>query len=647
MAVYHVPAMAHPDCAPLAVLGLLLAQPPSGSLYKSLVETKRATAVFAGGCGGYDPGVFTVGAALPPDVDGREVERLLLDGAEGRTPANFKAEDVQRIAAQFELSYRQVLKAPENAVGLLSEAIAGGDWRLIFKLLEDVQQVSLADVNRVAKQYLQPANRSIGRYQPVNVADKVEIPLVRERAAGLETLKMNQPMSAGEHFDPTPAALQARTTHQTLASGIQLALLPKKTRGDTVVLSMRLRWGEARAVANAVEAGWVAPLMFEGTSRHNRQQLQDESVKLKGGFNIRSDGQGATISLQAERDTLLPMLALLREVLREPMLPGEAFERMRGQALAGSQGEAKEPEALRAEAIRPYYNTQLGLKPGDPAYGWSREEQQARIRAATLNQVRDFYQRYWSANSMAVAVVGDLPPGLDVAIEALFGNWKKPEAPAFVRHTDPFKPVAPARFDVQASDKANAVIRLRQELKLSSRDADYVALSLANHMLGGGGLESRLPKRVRGQEGLSYGVGSELNADFWDDSGHWSIGANFAPQNRERLIAAVQDEIRKLLAEGFTQAELDRARNDVLQGRRQQRSNDNALASNLIYQMDTGEDWLTGSERGDERRRNITLEQVNDALRRTLNPDAWVISTAGDFAARPQAAPTPPDKAKP
>ena len=113
-----------------------------------MVETKKATQVFAGGCGSYDPGVFTIGASLPPGVDGREVERLLLDGAEGRGRPPFTGEDVQRIAAQFELSYRQVLKSPENAVGLLSDAIAGGDWRLIFKLLESVRQVSLDDVIR-------------------------------------------------------------------------------------------------------------------------------------------------------------------------------------------------------------------------------------------------------------------------------------------------------------------------------------------------------------------------------------------------------------------------------------------------------------------------------------------------------------------
>jgi zinc protease len=448
---------------------------------------------------------------------------------------------------------------------------------------------------------------------------------------------MDEVISAGELFDPTPAALQARTTRQTLASGIEIALLPKKTRGDTVLVQMRLRWADARQVVGAVEAGWVAPLMFEGTNHHSRQALQDESVKLKGGFNVQADSQGASISVQAERDTLLPMLALLREVLREPLLPPEAFERMRGQAIASLQGEAKEPEALRDEATRAYYNTQLGLTPADPAYRYSREEQQARIRQVTLAQVRAFYQRYWSANAMSVAVVGDAPEGVDVAIEALFGNWKKPDAPAYVRHTEPFKPVAAARFDVQANDKANAVVRLRQEIKLSSRDADFVALSLANHMLGGGGLESRLPKRVRGAEGLSYGIGSELHADYWDDSGSWRIGANFAPQNREKLLAAVQDEVRKLLDDGFTQAELDRARNDVLQGRRQQRSNDRALAGTLLSHIDTGEDWLTGAERGDQARRDVTLDQVNDALRRTLKPDAWVISTAGDFAAKPQA----------
>ncbi|MDC8786980.1 M16 family metallopeptidase [Roseateles koreensis] len=640
MALYHVPGMAHPDCAGLSVLGQLLAQQPSGSLYKQLVESKQAVAVFAGGCGGYDPGVFTVGAVLPPAADASAVELALLKGVEVPANTSFKAEDVQRIAAQYELGYRQILKSPEAAVGLLSESVAAGDWRLIFKLIENVRTIKTEDVARIAQLYLQPANRSMGSYTPVEQPIKVEVPRVSDRSAGLDDLKMDQVISAGESFDPTPTALEARTRRLVMPSGIKLAVLPKKNRGDTVTVSMNLRWADARGVALAEEAGWVSTLLFEGTAKHSRQALIDESVKLKGGFNISGGGQGASVSVQAEKSTLIPLLGLVAEVLREPTFPAEAFERIKAQSLASFEAGAKEPQTLRAELTQPYYNAQLGLKPGDPGYAFSRSENLARLQGVSLEAIKAFYQRYWSANEMEIAVVGDLPDGLDVALDRLFGDWKKPTAPAYERWLDEYKAVAPARFDAQAKDKANAIVELRQEIRLNNRSADYPLLDLANHMLGGGAMESRLAKRVRQTEGLSYGMGSSVNVGYWDDASTWSIHASFAPENRERLLAATRDEIAKVLKSGFTQDELDRARNDVLQARRQSRSDDGALAGALLNQLETQTAWQR-FEQGDQRRREATLEQVNAVLRKYLLPEAWVISTAGDFLAKPPLAAEP------
>lgn len=631
LAAYHVPGMAHPDCAALNVLGPLLAQPPGGSLYKTLVEGKLATQVFAGGCGGYDPGVFSVGAAYAAGADARELERQLLDEVEGRTRVAIKAEDVQRITAQFELGYRQILKTPETAVLVLSEAVAAGDWRLIFKLLEDVRHIKPEDVERVAKRYLQPSNRSLGRYVPVAATERVEVPRVAARDAGLETLKLDTVLAAGEAFDASPSALEARSRRSSLPGGARLALLPKQNRGDSVLLALRLRWADLPAVYQEHAAGLVGALISEGTARHNRQQLQDESVRLKGGFRIQAGLQGANISINAERDTLLPMLALVQEVLREPSFPAAALERLKTQALAELQAGARDSDQLRQEATRAHYNRERGLKPGDIGYQSSPAERLAQLRAITLTQVQGFYQRYWSANEADVAVVGSLPeePALRAALDSLLAGWKKPEAPRFVRRISPYQPVAGARFDVQVADKANALLQMRQELRLSSRDEDYPALALANLMLGGS-LDSRLAKRVRREEGLSYRVGSELQADRWDDSGSWSISTSFAPKNRERLLAIIQEEIARLLDDGFEPEELEHARNNALQGRLQTRGNDIALASVLLGQLETGETWEQ-TESQDQRLRALDLSAVNAALRRHLKPAAWVISTAGDY----------------
>ncbi|HEX2010305.1 MAG TPA: pitrilysin family protein [Roseateles sp.] len=633
LAAYHVPAFAHPDCAALAVLGRLLAQSPGGSLHKSLVEGKLAAQVFAGGCGGWDPGLFNVGALAAPGANLAELERRLLDEVENRAREGFRTEEVQRVAAQFELGYRQLLKTPEQAVLLMSEAVAAGDWRLVFKTLDGVRSVGLDDVRRVAARYLRPANRSLGRYLPAQQADKVEIPAVGARDAGLDALKLDQLLAEGEVFDPNPAALQARTQRLSLPSGIKLALLPKQNRGDAVLLQIRLRWAALPEVIPARGAAFVDRMLAEGTATMDRQALLDETVRLKGRFTIGGHPQGATLLLQAERDTLLPLLALVQQVLRQPALPEPAFARLKGQALASLASSGRDPEALRQEEVRQHYNQARGLNPGQPGYLGSRSERLELLRATELADVREFYQRYWSANSAEVAAVGSLPEGLEREIERLFGDWKKPAAPAFQRWRTPYRPVPPLRVDVQVGDKANAVLLMRQELRLSNDDADYPALLLANQMLGGG-IDSRLARRLRQQDGLSYRLGSQLQADRWDEAGAWLISANFAPENRERILAGLQAEISTLLNQGFGAAELEHARNELLQARRRLRSEDAALAGLLLEQFDTGEDW-TRLDRDEERLRTLGLDEVNAALRRHLQPAAWVISTAGDYQARP------------
>ncbi|QPF73361.1 insulinase family protein [Roseateles sp. DAIF2] len=633
VAAYHVPALAHPDCAALALLTPLLVQSGSGSLHKALVEGKLANQVFAGGCGGWDPGLFHVGVAPAPGVELRELEQRLFEELESRSHQGFAAAEVQRAVTQFELGYRQILKQPERAVLLLSEAVAAGDWRLIFKTLEEARRVTPEDLRRVATRYLRASNRSYGRYLPVAEADRVEVPPVADRSAGLDALRPDQALAQGEAFDLAPAELQARTRRLTLPSGIRLALLPKRNRGEAVSLQMRLRWAALPAVQQLRGAAFVDGMLTEGSLRRDRQALMDEAVRLRGSFVINAAPQGATIRLQAERDTLLPLLALLQEVLQQPAFPEAAFARLKTRVLTGLEGEARDPDALRQEEVRLHYNRARGLHLGQPDYLWSRAERAALMRATELADVREFHRRYWSANEAEIAVVGTLPEGLETEIERLFGGWKKPGAPAFERWSTPYVAVPPLRVDAQADDKANAVLQMRQELQLSTLDTDYLPLVLANRLLGGG-LDSRLAKRLRHRDGLSYRHASELQADRWDRAGAWLLMADFAPEQRERVLAAIREEVDRLLAQGFEAEELERVRLEALQARQRARSEDGALLGALLAQLDSGEDWLAQA-RDEERLRGLSLAELNAALRRHLRPEAWVISTAGDYRARP------------
>ena len=267
---------------------------------------------------------------------------------------------------------------------------------------------------------------------------------------------------------------------------------------------------------------------------------------------------------------------------------------------------------------------------GHPDYLKSLDDRIHAIQSTTIEDIRGMHRDWWSANEARVSVVGALPEGLEAEIEALFGAWKKPAAGRFVRHEPRHVPVPAARFDAKAPDKANAVLRMHQTLALSAQDADFLPAVLVAHVLGGGALENRLAVRVRQQEGLSYSVSTGLNAPWHGDAAALEINASFSPADRERLIALVREELQKLAEHGITEAELARARNDLLQGWQQARNNDAALASQLLSLADQQRDWLA-LQRREQSLLALSVEQVNAIWRRLVRPDAFVVSTAGDY----------------
>jgi zinc protease len=632
LANYHVPAITHPDTPALLVYGLLMSLQPSGQLYKQLVEPKLAVAAGLAGIGGADPYVTSAYAVLPPDGDVAKVEALLLDLAEGRAAKPFDESELTRVREIAVNSYRQQMKNPEALIQQISSLIAAGDWRLLFQLMEDIPKVTLADVERVRQAYFKPANRTLGRYLPATSVERVEIPPAPPLAQRLAELQGPPKVEAGEQLDPVPAVLETRMQRATLPSGIALHTLRKQTRGNTVVLQMQLRWGERDATFARNGTGLVGSLMDEGSSGFSKQQLQDALIKLRANLNISSYDQGASIFLSAERDTLLPALRVAADALLRPLFPQDAFDREIKSAIAGIEASRQEPGVLRQEATRAHYNQARGVRLGHPDYVMSVDERIANLRATTLDDIRRFHGEYWSANDAQVSVVGALPDGLAAEIDQLFGAWKKPAAPKFVRHVPQHVAVPPARFDAIARDKANAIVRLHQTLPLNVEDADYAALELAVHIFGGGGLESRLSARVRQKEGLTYGIGASLSADYWGNAGSFAIQASFAPDKRERVIAVVQEEVARMAAEGITAAELARAKHDILEGRKQGRADPAALAGGLLSLAERGETWAAAQKR-DEALAAVTVEQANAAWRQHIRAAGFVISTAGDFKA--------------
>src|SRR5262249_52597410 len=173
-------------------------------------------------------------------------------------------------------------------------------------------------------------------------------------------------VASGEAFDPSTANINARTRSVDLPGGLKVALLPKKTRGGTVLLRLTFRFGDETSLMNrSVAAALTGQLLMRGTAKHTRQQIQDEFDRLKartfvfGGVFVVSGG------METVRDNLPAALTLVPEVLREPSFPASEFDQLKQEQIAFMERQLKEPQAVAGSAFGRHMNP---YPKGDPRY---------------------------------------------------------------------------------------------------------------------------------------------------------------------------------------------------------------------------------------------------------------------------------------
>jgi len=638
-AIYHVPAAADPDAAAVQVLVEVLSDTPSGRLHKALVETKKASSV-----SGYmqptrEPGFVSFNTEVRQDASLDEARNTMLQTIDAIATTPATQEEVERAKTGILKNIDLVLNQSDRLGLVMSESIAAGDWRLFFLDRDRIRQVTPADVQRVAVAYLKPSNRTVGLFIPTPKPERSEIPPTPDVMAMVKDYKGGAVMAQGETFDPSPANIESRTMRSTLPSGLKIALLPKKTRGGTVVANMTLRYGDEKSLMNRSGAADLAASMLNrGTSKHTRQQIKDEFDRLKARVNVSGGPTQVNVSIETVRENLPAVMRLVAEVLRDPVFPATELEQLKQEELAQIEQQKSEPQAMASVAFGRHTSR---YPKGDVRYVSTPDEDVAEVKSTTLEEVKKFYADFYGASNGELAVVGDFDPKeVSVLAADLFGNWKSPQP--FTRVARPYQDVPMLNQSLEAPDKANAFFLAGMSLNLRDDDPDYPALVLGNYMLGGGFLNSRLATRIRQKEGLSYGVGSQFNASPLDKNGSFVTFAIYAPQNVTRLEAAFKEEIARALKDGFAEKEIAEAKSGYLQSRQVFRAQDGALARTLASDLFLSRTlaWDADIEKKIEA---LTAVQITAAMRRHIDASKISIIKAGDFA-KAKTAPAAPVK---
>ncbi|MBA4108947.1 MAG: insulinase family protein [Leptothrix sp. (in: Bacteria)] len=628
---YHVVPGAHPDFAAVELLEVIMGDNPSGRLHKRLTDQQLAASVFSFSQALADPGFMIMGAQLAPGQDVEASRKALLDVVEsvGREPIT--QEELDRARTKWLNDWDMGFADSQHVGVALSSAVAQGDWRLMFLSRDRVKAVKLADVQRVAQQYLVQSNRTVGAYLPTGTPVRAPTPQHVDVVAMLKDFKGQDAGVQAETFVASPANINARTQRLTIEPGLKVALLPKTTRGQAVRATLTLRMGDEKSLVNWGEVpSALGELLDKGSSNLNRQQVQDRMDALQAEVSFQADDGILSVGISTKRENLPAAIELVGDLLRHPSLPADALEEIRRQALTGLEGQRKEPQAVLNEALSRHGNP---YPRGDVRHARTFDEIESDWRAVKIEQVREFHAKFVGASQAQFAAVGDFDAkAVTSALQRALGGWKSQQAIA--RVPSPLIPVPPTRLVLPTPDKQNAAMQVLQDLPLNDLHPDYPAFMLANHLLGSGG-DSRFWNRIREKEGLSYSVYSAVQWNAIEPNSQWIASAIFAPQNRSKVEAAFREEVAKVLAQGFTQAEFEAGKRGLLNFRQLSRAQDARLAAAWVSNLYLDRTFEV-SAKVDAALEALTLDQVNQALRRYLKPDQFVFGLAGDFKDKAQ-----------
>jgi zinc protease len=625
---YHTPSVADKDYAANDALIEILTNNPSGILYKKLVETKLASKISGYSMTLYDPGFSYFECEVPKDKSIDSAKWALFSTADEVGMMNFTEEDLTRAKNTILKGIEARTSKTTDLAIQMTEFIGAGDWRLYFLYRDRIEKLTVADLQAAAKKYYKTSNRTYGVFMPDAAPERTTVSETPDIAKLLNGYKGKEVAAQKANFENTIENIKKHIEYGTLPNGGKYALLEKPTKGDKIRAAITLRFGDEKSLASRSEIGGVlASMLKTGTTTKSKKEIKDELDRLKTDISF-SGGPGTlSIGINTDRQNLPAALALLDDLLQHPKFDATEFEKVIIDTKADYEAQKSDPQTIAFEKLG---KLTTNYSKDHPLYASSTDESLEDLVKVKLDDVKKYYKDFYGANNSVSTFVGEIDKKQVTAfLQNSFGKWNSKE---------PYKEIEYKYFETKGTtetintpDKTNAMLAGGINLNISRKHPDYPSIIMANELLGGGAfLSSRIPQRLRENEGMSYGAGSFMNVQYKYNVGNWGLYAAFNPLYKGRLDSALHQEIDKAIKGGFTQDELSKSISSwAEQNKTSLGSNDNLAGLIRFYLMNDRD--LSQYTDFENKIKELKLDAVNSSLRKYFDTSKLVLIYGGDF----------------
>jgi zinc protease len=584
---WHIPELRHPDVPILDVLAVLLGSGRSSRLYQEIRE--KLGLVNDADAWTYNPGgagLFGMSAVVDPDKFEKARAAMLAEVEKLKTSL-IPAHELGKAVKQFisaTLATRKTMQGQAQDLG--GNWLAANDLNFSERYLAAVKRIAPADVQRVARLYLTPENRTLYALLPNGVAPRT--------------------LTATE-----PATDQA----------IQKFVLPNGLR-LLVKEDHRLPFVEFRAVfqggvltespTNNGITQLLAKMLLKGTKRRSAEDIAREIESVGGSLDSYGGNNSFGVNAEVLSSDFNTGMDLVADVLLHPVFPAPALAREQQVQIAGIRSQRDELLKSASKAMRRALF-------GDTGYGLDPLGTENSVQATQPADLKSFHKKLATPQNCVLAIYGDVKTtDVKAAVEKSFAGWKSSSPPPTL-NSEPSTRNSLLRV-TETRDKKQAVLVIGFP-GTTLRAEDRHALELLQEACSD--LGSRLFLRIRETLGLAYYVGAQSFIGL--APGYFAFYAGTEPEKAGLVEQELLKEADLLRTEGLAPEELQRAKAKVIGQKKIARQDLGGFA------MATALDELYGLGYGytdveDAKLAAVTLDQVKAAAQKYLRSDAAVIA---------------------
>jgi zinc protease len=378
---------------------------------------------------------------------------------------------------------------------------------------------------------------------------------------------------------------------------------------------------DAGSTRNGLQAGLASltnSLLDEGAAGLTADQISQGFDDVGANYGGSAGYDSASISLRSLTDPaiLQPALENLARVLVRPDFPEDAMTRQKNRTLIGIRNKQQSPGALANDAF--FAEVFKGHPYAVPTSGTEES-----VSALQRRDVVGFHKKYYVAKNATIAIVGDLSKAqAQTMVEKLLKELPAGEKPEPIPAVSALK--KPAKVLIEHPSSQTHILLGQTGLKRG--DADYFALYVGNHVLGGGGMISRLFVEIREKRGLSYGANSYFSP--MRENGPFTASLQTRTDQAEEALEVLQDNLEKFINHGPTKTELEASKKNITGGFPLRLDSNSKIVGYLAMIGFYGlpENYL---DTFNTNVNAVTVDQIKDAFKRRLSPDKFVTVMVG------------------